>query len=421
MAETRTSGSIVGELRRALHHLYDPAGLRQNPLVERFGLAQSADPASALRRLLVEGIEALKPGPEVPLQSNAWRLYHLLFQRYTEQFTQREVATDLGLSIRQLRRHETAALRLLADSLSAHRPPPLEPGHSPAAAPGEPPSPDDSTPTCEQELEWLRKSLPSGPVELREVWQAVLRTVAPLTQALRVRVEGSLPPELPPLAVQQATLRQALLNVVTVAIRCVPGGQVQVQAEARRPQVHLHIRPISSQAASLPPLDDRLESLEMARQLVGLSGGTADLVPGASAAQPFAVRLVLPAAEQVAVLVIDDNADTLQLLERYLVGSRYRFAGAADPEQGLALAAKAHPEIIVLDVMLPGIDGWELLGRLREHPSTRGVPIIICTILPQEPLALGLGAAGFIRKPVTRRALLSALDQQAGLSLRGSG
>jgi CheY-like chemotaxis protein len=73
-----------------------------------------------------------------------------------------------------------------------------------------------------------------------------------------------------------------------------------------------------------------------------------------------------------------------------------------------------------LDAMLPGTDGWELLGRLREHPSTRHIPIIICTILPQEQLAHTLGAAGFLRKPVKQEEFLKLLDQLAKESVRES-
>ena len=76
------------------------------------------------------------------------------------------------------------------------------------------------------------------------------------------------------------------------------------------------------------------------------------------------------------------------------------------------MAEESAPQVIVVDVMLPGIEGWELLGRLRTHPKTRDVPIIVCTILPQEQLALSLGAAEFLRKPINREALLSALDRQ---------
>jgi CheY-like chemotaxis protein len=70
--------------------------------------------------------------------------------------------------------------------------------------------------------------------------------------------------------------------------------------------------------------------------------------------------------------------------------------------------------------MLPGVDGWEILGRLREHPTTSSVPVIISTILLQEDLALSLGAAGFLRKPFTQTALLAALDQQAASFLKES-
>jgi CheY-like chemotaxis protein len=90
--------------------------------------------------------------------------------------------------------------------------------------------------------------------------------------------------------------------------------------------------------------------------------------------------------------------------------------GTPDPEQALLLAEAESPEIIVLDVMLPDTDGWELLGRLRAHPLTRQTPVIVCTILPQEQLALALGAAAFLSKPISRPALLAALDQQMALS-----
>ena len=133
------------------------------------------------------------------------------------------------------------------------------------------------------------------------------------------------------------------------------------------------------------------------------------------------IRISVPAKERIPVLVIDDNADTLRLLERYLSNSRYRFLGTPDPAQAVDLAEKQSPRIIVLDVMLPGVDGWELLGRLRQHPKTCDIPTIVCTILPQEQLALDLGATEFIRKPVSRQALLSALDRQLSSVSTASG
>ena len=145
----------------------------------------------------------------------------------------------------------------------------------------------------------------------------------------------------------------------------------------------------------------------MARQL-------ADLLQGSLVSAQGALELALPHALQTPILVIDDNADALQLMQRYLSGTPYGFACARDPDQGLALAARLRPGAVILDIMLPGIDGWELLGRLRAHPALLGVPIIVSTILPQEKLAMSLGAAAFLRKPVSREVLMETLDQLCG-------
>jgi len=60
--------------------------------------------------------------------------------------------------------------------------------------------------------------------------------------------------------------------------------------------------------------------------------------------------------------------------------------------------------------MMPGMDGWSLLGRLHEHPATRPIPVLVCTIVAQEEMAIALGATGYLQKPVTRRGFLDALD-----------
>ena len=70
------------------------------------------------------------------------------------------------------------------------------------------------------------------------------------------------------------------------------------------------------------------------------------------------------------------------------------------------------PLIIVLDVMMPGVDGWEVLGNLRQNPVTSSIPIVVCTILPQVEMARLLGASAFLSKPVTRHAFLAVLTQQ---------
>jgi len=416
MASHAATTPFLRELRRALYHLYDPAALRGSPLVGLLGLEQRGDPPSALRRTLLEAIESLRPGPHVPPQSNAWRVYHLLSQRFTEQSTQREVATDLALSIRQLRRQEQLALRVLADYLwNRYNLQDKEPEQASAEpAPAEAiVSPNGVAPSREQELEWLKRSSPTEAVHIAELITSQLKVVGPLMASLGVSADCALASDLPLTTVQTTTMRQALVNLLTAAVRAVPGGEVHISATSQAQQIVICVEPLP-QGAALGSSQNYQENLEMARQLVALSGGELQIVFKEGEAGPFSARLTLPAAAQVVVLVIEDNADALQLMQRYLAGTRYRFVGTRDPEEGLARAEELGPQVILLDVMLPGIDGWELLGRLREHPKTRAIPVIACTILPQEQLALTLGAAAFLRKPISREALLAALDRQLG-------
>ncbi len=395
-------------------YLYDPLELGRSRLIDDLGVARRADPPSALRQLLLQPIEALKPAANVPLQATAWRVYQILSQRYAEQFTQREVAANLALGTRQLGRLESTALQTLADHLWAQHnlasrdrvvaQPPTPHAQSPASA--------IRTPSPEQELQWLEMSCSSEPAEVADLLEAALKVARPLAQALQVQVECYLPPQLPRLAVRLTTVRQALLNILTAAIRSVPGGWVDIEAEVELPQVRIRIRPTLRRQAAYPASAGRqTEGLELAGRLLGLSGGSLTMLAGHGPQGLFTAAIALPAVGQVTVLVIDDNADTLELLQRYLSGSRYRFVGVPDPLRAFELAEEADPQIVVLDVMLPGLDGWELLGRLRENPKTSGVPVIVCTILPQEDLAATLGAAGYLRKPVTQLAFLSALDQ----------
>jgi len=133
----------------------------------------------------------------------------------------------------------------------------------------------------------------------------------------------------------------------------------------------------------------------------------------ADAGKPFHAHVILPTLEQLPVLVIDDNADALRLMQRYAAGTRYRVLGAQDWRGALDIARETSPQIIVLDVMMPDIDGWDLIGRLQHHPLTSNVPIIVCSVLAQEELALSLGARDYLRKPITPERFVSALDRQA--------
>ncbi len=416
--------AFLDHLRSALTHLHDHERLRQNPLAALLGVDGRFDTAAALRTILKRAIAELKPSDSEPSSSHAWRVYDSLFCCYVQQLTQHVVADQLGLSARQLRREQQAAFEVLADHLWERYVCDRVPADE---TDGDPDPSSLSEGFAADELAWLRESPPGKTGDLSQQLQNVVETSNPLADENHVILEITSPAQLPDVSIHSVALSQILLSLISAAIlRSAPGGHVELSAALRQWDVTLSCQscqsgtdwpPASTADGNLPAQtsgDQEAEGsqamLHMARELADLSG--VPLAIHSTDGGAFTATLSLPAIEQRPVLVVDDNADTLQLLRRYMTGTRYGFIGTRDPERALALAEEHAPQAIVIDVMMPQTDGWHVLSSLRQHPKTAETPVIVCTILPQKPLALSLGADDFLRKPVTRQDFLAALDDQ---------
>jgi CheY-like chemotaxis protein len=414
MHERSRSTSLESWLRHALQHLYDPAELAGNPLA---GLLVGTGPgaALALRRLLIEAIEALKPDPAVSPESDAWRTYQALSYRFVKQFSQSSVALTLNLSVRQMRRQEGLALQelvsyigeLFADQLRHSEDRQVEPTSAPEPS-GELPAADARQPEAPR-----LQSLPDDPAPLRDVLASLQETTLPLERGHDIVLLFPPAEAIPDLTVNRTAVRQCLLNTLAALIPTIPGGQVEITVSGCDESIAIEVVAVPGAAIvqSISPVDSAL--LDNVGRLAALAGGSLEIV-GELTGYPEAVRLRLPSSGQVLVLAVDDNADAIQLLQRFLSCSRYKLVGEQDPQAVLLLATRTAPAAILLDVMMPGIDGWELLGRLRSHPLTMHIPVIVCSVLPQEQLALALGASAFLIKPLMPEVVLTTLDRLVG-------
>lgn len=111
------------------------------------------------------------------------------------------------------------------------------------------------------------------------------------------------------------------------------------------------------------------------------------------------------------VVAIDDNPDVLQLISASLEQSPYRVVGVQDSTQAVAVVQELQPRAITLDVMMPRVNGWQILHQLKSNPITSSIPVILLTVLEDRSAGYVLGADEYLVKPVTRDALLSTLHQ----------
>ncbi len=134
-----------------------------------------------------------------------------------------------------------------------------------------------------------------------------------------------------------------------------------------------------------------------------------EIQPVAPAPQPEVAEPKIPGINTV--LVIEDDPGARDLLTRFLTKEGYRVETAAGGEEGLRLARELHPDVITLDVMMPGMDGWAVLSQLKADPGLAEIPVVMLTIVDNKNLGYALGAADYLTKPIQRDRLLAILHK----------
>ncbi len=160
--------------------------------------------------------------------------------------------------------------------------------------------------------------------------------------------------------------------------------------------------------------------LSITRTLVEMNGGKIDVSSAVGEGSVFSFTLPIADTESDAVhshsltrgsatgcvLVVDDEPDIAALIRRYLERAGYRVIVASDATQAVTLARAERPDLITLDVMLPGTDGFTLLEWLKADPATTAIPVVMLSVMDDVGHGELLGAVGYVRKPVNEHDLL---------------
>lgn len=401
---------FVSLIRSALRVLYDPDQLRRSPLANLLDVSNRVDASFKLQKILIDAIESIQPNDNEPAQSRAWLLHDLLYFRYVRGYERQAVADQLGISDRQLSRDQRSALEALAQHIwTSYR---LEESANQLTAttdvPDDTPIPALSTLEDQPgESSWVSALPADRPSPWKATLVSVLDLLRPLIQTHEVKIACLPDDTLPDLLAPQNTLRHSLLNILSLMIPLAQRTQLQITPSLAGQALRIAIC-IDDEMESAPSLATQ-PSIGVARQLVESSGGTLRLT---EEGHRLEVIFTIPVSAQIPILVIDDNAELIQLFQRYVQGTRYSVVGTSEAQEFFKQLDLIHPRIILMDVMMPGLDGWDLLTRLRQDRQYQNTAILICSILPQATLALSLGADGFLQKPVLPQDFLQALDDQ---------
>ncbi len=138
--------------------------------------------------------------------------------------------------------------------------------------------------------------------------------------------------------------------------------------------------------------------------------------PAAAPDPPLPIPAVLPRGT---VLAIDDDADARELIRRFLMREGFQVELAGDGAEGLALARRLRPDLITLDVMMPGMDGWAVLASLKSDPELALIPVVMMTMLDNRELGVAMGATDCLTKPVDWPKLEQLLGRLTGDSQLG--
>ena len=289
-------------------------------------------------------------------------------------------------------------------------------------------------------------------VDLAALLDEVTSTILPLVESRGNNLQRDLEDDLGFVRTDQTKLRQMLLNLLSNAAKFTENGQVKltVRREMREGDTWLVFAVedtgIGMNSEQLARVFDEFAQadasttrkyggtglgLSISQRFCRMLGGTIEVssepgkgsvftihMPAASRGQQEADTLIqeptadhAPETGQCKVLVIDDDPVVRELITRFLGKEGFQVVNAGAGREGLSLAKQIKPDVISLDVLMPGMDGWTVLMKLKEDAETADTPVVMLSIVDEKKIGYTLGAADYLTKPVDRSRLLHVMEK----------
>lgn len=295
-----------------------------------------------------------------------------------------------------------------------------------------------------------RMELDLGAVSLPDLLAEGIAMVRERADRHAISIDLDVAAEVGTVLADELRLKQVILNLLTNAVKFTPDqGSVTVTAHLVGDDAHVSVCDTGigiadaeqeeifeafqrgGRASRTSPEGTGL-GLTLSRRIVELHGGRLWMQSTLGVGSTFSFAIPLPPSSVTRVdesregtsmvtgggpgradrvLVVEDDRRSADLFRVYLEGVGYAVSLARDGVEGLELARQLNPSAVILDILLPGLSGWELLARLKGDPTTAAIPVVITSMLDERGAGFALGASGYLVKPVGRDELLEALGR----------
>jgi CheY-like chemotaxis protein len=291
--------------------------------------------------------------------------------------------------------------------------------------------------------------------------EEALGTARPLAQQNNNALELDCPDGIGSVHADNMWVRQILLNLLSNACKFTKGGVVRLRI-ARAEESGQHWVDFAVSDTGIGMTEEQLcrlfqefsqadastarqfggsgLGLAISRKLCRLMGGDITATSATGEGSTFTARLpaetpppllvaettpaaTSPAANQGCrgtVLVIDDDQTARELMATYLTDEGLVVETAASGVDGLRQARELRPAAIILDIVMPDIDGWSILAALKGEPELADIPVVIATIVDEQQRSIALGAADYLTKPIDRERLVAILSRLCPAGAPGS-
>ena len=383
----------------ALENIYDIPHLQSHSLNSYLNEKnQPNDPTSLgnpLRKKILGYLETLTPTQSTNFNSPQHRLYNVMYLRYVEGLTVQQTANELGISSRQayrdLQKGKDDIAQLFWDDIQKSNQSKSQP---------------ENPPTTKTALnpDMVNINISIQQIELSDFIEQSLHRVKPLIQRGNIQVNYT-PPTTPiKINTDAAIAQQIFTSIISKSLQKIENEQLNINIAIASPHNILGI-------SFNNPIDDQLVLDETTKTLVTKLGWS---IHESTNQNQKTIELKILSQRGI-ILVIDDNEGIIDLFKRYLSEYDFKVVGCTDSTDAINKARTLKPTLIFLDVMMPYVDGWEVLQNLQIDKETQQMPVVICSVFYDPGLAFSLGAAGVISKPV-RKDDITAIFHDLGIA-----